>query len=396
MIYVDSSSVKKNEKNTRQDGKPRICFVAHFSYGALTGGSTGQIGGVERQTSLTARWFAARGYQVSVLTWDVGQDDGVDIDGVRVFKMCRSDAGIKGLRFIWPMWTSLMAAMKKADADIYYHNYADCVTGQARLWCRWHNRKFIFSVAHDLQCDARLPALHAFRERILYRYGLKTAHKVIVQSKKQQDMMHKNFGRDSVILPMPCSGPSEDGCANHAQTQGEAHRVLWIGRISRQKRPHLLLELAKTCPDMIFDLVGPEDGSDYTKDVCERANHLANIEVHGPALRDRVPEFYKKATAMCCTSNSEGFPNTFLEAWSHGLPIVSTFDPDDLIANKGLGITAQDVPDLARGLHLLCESEDQRRNMSERVRQFYLENYTVDAVMAKYEKVFQDVYNDAG
>ena len=85
----------------------RICFVAHLAYGAMTGGNGGFIGGVERQTSLMARWLAARGYRVSLITWDEGQEDGVVIDGVQVFKVCRKEAGIKGLRFFWPRWSSL-------------------------------------------------------------------------------------------------------------------------------------------------------------------------------------------------------------------------------------------------------------------------------------------------
>ena len=43
-------------------GKVNLCLVAHLAYGALTGGSAGHIGGVERQTTLMARWLAARGH----------------------------------------------------------------------------------------------------------------------------------------------------------------------------------------------------------------------------------------------------------------------------------------------------------------------------------------------
>ena len=127
---------------------PSICFVAHFAYGAMAGGSSGHIGGVERQTTLMARWFAARGYRVSMLTWDEGQEDGVEIDGVKVFKMCRQDAGLPGLRFFWPRWTSLNAAMRRADADVYYQNCGEYVTGQVAMWCRRHGRKLVYSVAN--------------------------------------------------------------------------------------------------------------------------------------------------------------------------------------------------------------------------------------------------------
>jgi len=108
--------------------------MAHFAYGELASIDTGHIGGIEWQQSLMARWLAKRGYQVSMITWDEGQPDGLGIDGVRVFKMCRKGAGIKRLRFFWPKWTSLIAAMKRADADIYYQNCGEYITGQVVLW----------------------------------------------------------------------------------------------------------------------------------------------------------------------------------------------------------------------------------------------------------------------
>ena len=133
--------------------KPSICLVAHFAYGVLSGGQCGHIGGVERQTALLARWLAARGYDVSILTWDEGQPNDVNTDGIRVIKMCRRSAGIAGLRFFLPRWTSLNSAMRRADADLYYQNCAEYVTGQVALWCRHNRRKFVYSVANDPDVD---------------------------------------------------------------------------------------------------------------------------------------------------------------------------------------------------------------------------------------------------
>jgi len=362
----------------------------------MAGGDSGHIGGVERQTSLMARWFASRGYEVSMLTWDEGQEDGVVIDGVKVFNICRKDAGIKGLRFFWPKWTSLVAAMRRADADIYYQNCAECVTGQVAMWCRRHSRQFIFSVACDVDCEARLPRVVSVRSRILYRYGITTADRVIVQSQKQQKLLRTNFGRHSIILAMPCprlSEASRVGCEK--AYDGEKH-ILWIARITEQKRPDRLLDLAEACPDLSFDLVGPAADTEYARGVCRRATTIANVTLRGPASRDQVCQFYRNATVLCCTSDWEGFPNTFLEAWSYGVPIVSTFDPDGLIAEKGLGIVAHDIAGLADGIHRLCAYPRQREEMSRRAQQHFLENYTLDAAMTRFEGVFLDVYRRSG
>ena len=102
--------------------KPSICIISHFAYGAMTGGRSGHIGGVEWQTSLTAKWLAAKGYTVSMLTWDEGGPAEEQIDGVRVIKICKKEAGRRGLRFFHPRWSSLIQAMRRANADVYYHN----------------------------------------------------------------------------------------------------------------------------------------------------------------------------------------------------------------------------------------------------------------------------------
>jgi glycosyltransferase involved in cell wall biosynthesis len=381
------------EKKSIEKAKPKICFIAHSAYGAMTGGNNGHIGGVERQISLMAKWFANCGYEVSVITWDEGQQDCEEIDGVLLFKMCRRNGGIPGLRFFWPRWSSLVAAMKRADADIYYQNLAECVTGQAAYWCHKHKRKFIFSSAADSHCDARLRYMHSFRDRVLYKYGLKHADKIIVQSRRQHEMMKNNFGHDSVILSMPCPGPSDTKYVDYEREQSGSQRVLWIGRIYELKRPDRLLDVAVACPDLQFDIVGPAADTAYTRRVCERAKTISNVTLHGPVSRKNVPEFYKKAKILCCTSDFEGFPNTFLEAWSYGLPIVSTFDPDGLITGRGLGKVGKDVSELANAIRKLLDSPERWRKASKAARQYYVENHTLEMAMPGFENAFLGILN---
>ena len=375
----------------KEDLSVSICFVAHQTYGALAGGESGSIGGVERQTGLMARWLAARGFRVSMLTWDEGQQNREVIGGVRVIKICQQSAGVRGVRFFHPRWTGLISALRRADADVCYQNCGEYVTGQVALWCRRNGRRFVYSVANDADCDPALPEMHALRERVLYRCGLRRADRVIVQTHRQQVMLREGFGREAEVIPMPCVGPMNGEYTPPVLGGDGERRVLWIGRVCEQKRPDRLVELARLCPDVAFDLVGPIGQNEYVRGVVEQAQRVGNIRVHGPVAFDQVSNFYRKATCVVCTSAFEGFPNTFLEAWSHGLPVVTTFDPDGLVVGRGLGAVAEDVPALAAALRQLFGRPELWRRASGNARRYYLENHAAERVMPKFERVFLEV-----
>jgi glycosyltransferase involved in cell wall biosynthesis len=360
------------------------CLVAHFAYGAMTGGQAGHVGGVERQTSLMARWLAARGHRVALVTWAEGPPGDETIDGVRIVKVCARAAGLPGLRFVHPRWTSLAAALARADARTYYHNSAEYVTGQVAWWARRHARRFVYSVASDMDCDPSLPDLHSRRERWLYTFGLRRARPVIAQTTQQVSMLRDGFGVEATVVPMPCPAPGEGAFQRPAWRSNG--RVLWVGRICEVKRPDRLLEVAEACPEMPFDLVGPAGDDTFTRAVLQRARQVPNVVVHGRASRDQMEGFYRQATMLLCTSDREGFPNTFLEAWSHGVPVVSTLDPDGLIGRLGLGAVVGTPPaGIAAALSRLQGSSEAWTDASRAARAHYLAHHTVDRVMERFE-----------
>ena len=377
-----------NSSNKKE--KASICFVAHFAYGELASVDTGHIGGVERQTSLMAKWLAKRGHKASMLTLDEGQEDGIEIDGVKVYKMCRKEAGIKGLRFFWPKWTSLKAAMKRADADIYYQNCGGYETGQVAMWCRRHGRKFVYSVASDPDCDFRLPAMRTLRDKLLYRYGLKHADAVIVQTQRQQNMLQEGFSVKATLIPMPCEG--SDSNITQKDLSVKKSSVLWVGRISREKRFEWLLDIAKKCPDITFDVVGlANSDSEYSSTLIKRNAAVPNIKIHGRVTHADMFQYYRCSAVLCCTSSYEGFPNTFLEAWSCGIPVVSTFDPDGVIAKYNLGWTASSVDELVNAIRASINQPKKWQAASESARKYYLKNHTPDSCIEQFVRIFQDI-----
>lgn len=369
----------------------KLCLIAHYAYGALSGGDNGHVGGVERQSSIMAKWLAARGHDVSILTWNEGDELTSEIDGVKVIRMCRRSEGIPVMRFVHPRWTSLVAAMKQADADVYYQNCGEYVTGQVALWCRSNHRRFVYSVASDVDCDPRLPEMKTLRERVLYRFGIRHADRIIVQTRGQQDMLRNGFGLDSIILPMPCQGPDQNAYVHPGPPDNRRCSVLWAARIQPSKRLELLVDVARMLPEVEFVVAGGSYKDDvYTGNLMRSAKDLSNIKMLGMVSRDKMPQLYRAANIFACTSSYEGFPNTFLEAWSHGLPVVSTFDPDGLIDGCGLGIAVRDAASMADAIRRLQRDEKTWSEMSLAARRQYLENHTLDAVMNRFEGVFKE------
>lgn len=365
---------------------PKICIVSHNAYGAISGGNGGFVGGVERQTSLLARWLSDQGHPVSFLTWDEGGPAAEEIDGVRVIKVCREDAGLPGLRFFHPKWTGLNAALKHADADVYYHNCGECVTGQIALWCRRHGKPLVFSLASDADCNPVLPELRTRRERMLYRYGLRHATRRVAQTETQRENLKRHFGVDAEVIRMPAPGPETILAPKPA-----AGKIVWVGRVCRVKRPDRLVEIAMSCPDLEFEVAGPVYEDDFSRGVETKAMRLKNVTMLGAVPRERVSALYREASLLCCTSDYEGFPNTFLEAWSHGLPVVSTVDPDGVIVRHGLGRIATDVESLAREIRATLTDPDAYATASRNARGYYLAHHAMEAVMPRYERLFQEL-----
>jgi glycosyltransferase involved in cell wall biosynthesis len=368
--------------------QPSICFIGMNNYGLLSGREDiPHIGGAEVQRMLIARELHSRGYRVSFVTLDHGQPDGIEHGGVRVYKAYDLDKGLRFVRFVHPRWTGLWSAMARADADIYCARGADNEAGQAVLWCRRHKRSFIFWGAIDADFMLELP-LTSPTERWLSRLAVRSADVIIAQTKTQQQLLARNYGLSSAHIPN--LGRSERcGAASTPNVPlGERRRVLWVGRPAEQKRFEWLLDLARICPDVTFEAAGISDsGSGYERDLALRAAPMSNVRMHGRVPPSGMPSLYAGASLLCSTSAHEGFPNVFLEAWSMGLPVVSTFDPDGVIAATGSGLVAGSVEGLAKGIREMFSSGERWAKASSAARKYYVENHSPTRCIDKFEEV---------
>lgn len=364
--------------------RPRICFVGHNALGALTGRGQSHAGGIERQQALMAKWLARQGHRVAMVTWDEGETAAAH-EGVELLPLCRRDAGLRGVRFFVPRWSSLNRSLERAAADIYYYNCGDLGLGQVVMWTKRRGKVCVFSVASDADVDPALPNLRTARDRWLYRWGLQRCDAIIVQTETQRRALRSSFGREGTVLPMPC-----EGVPNVAGRRGSDQvRVLWIGRLSEEKRPHWFLEIAAKLPHVEFELIGAANvDTEYARRVADSARRTPNVTLTGRVPYERMAECYGRASILCSTSVFEGFPNIFLEAWSAGIPVVATCDPDGLIASLQLGRVGHTVEALAAAIGALARSAPLRESAGRRGREYFLERHVVDRAMQGFAATF--------
>ena len=366
----------------------KIAILSLNSYNILSDSNVSQhVGGAETQIVSVGEGLARRGHEVSFICLDHGQPDGIEVSsGIRVFKSFAPDSGLPGIRFVYPKITSTWSALSRANPDVCIQAGADSWTGVAAAWCRKHKRRFVFVVMSDADCDIKLPFLKTFRDRALFRFGVKRAGGIVAQTDVQQEMLSKNFGlTSSVIRPSARISVSE-------VSEDNTKHVLWIGRFSLEKRLEWLLDIAEACPEFTFHVVGGANSeTEYSKELSSRMENLPNVVGHGYISHDKMAPLYHSMGILLSTSVCEGFPTIFIEAWSCGIPVISTIDPDGVIAKYGLGRTADNKDGLIQSLKEIVNDHEKWLKISAAAKQYYKTNHTQQACVPKFEKMFVDV-----
>jgi len=368
--------------------KPSICFVALNAYNVIADrGDLLHVGGAEVQIVTLARALAAMGYPVHFVTWDHGQPPQSSLNGFTMHRTCSPHDGLPVLRFLTPRWSSLRRALKEANADIYMQGCADSLTGQVSHWCRQHGRKFCYLVMHDWDCLPQLPKLKTRRERVLYRYGLRNADAVIAQTERQQELLTQvRCAAPELVRPASANGAHAGTVAFREQNP----RVLWLGRFTAIKRIEWLFGAAERLPHISFDLVGSANKDDaYSRRIVQRAGELNNVTLCGAVPHDQVFDYYCRSSLLALTSIDEGFPTVFMEAWSCGLPTVSTIDTDGLIARHGLGRIARDVSELSSAIEEMCGSRAAWQAYSEAALRYFRNEHRPEAAAERLSAIIE-------
>lgn len=343
------------------------------------------IGGAELQTTLLARGLSERGLRVAHVIYPLARPVALEPPApTLVQRAAHRDGRLGSAREALAILRSLAAA----DARVYIIRGSGGHLIPAAAFCRAPGRQLVFSTSNDLDFDF---ARSDRRELMLrgYRYAIGHADRVVVQTGQQLELARRTLpGLEPLCIPSFCQ-PAERATA-------EPQYFLWVNRLVEYKQPRRFVELAEALPEARFRLVfapTSETPPGLEQELRAEADRLPNLEVLLSRPRKQLLEEMAHAAAVVTTSRAEGMPNTFLEAWARGIPVLSlSVDPDKRIVDNQIGFVAEDSMErMVEAAGRLWSDAGLRSEMGERAREFVRTTHSPEAVVDRWQELLEEL-----
>jgi len=368
--------------------KLNITFVYLNLYHLLTNKSEAKgIGGAELQCLLVIRELARRRCEVSVITYSYGQDELQDDLPFKVLPAFKRHRRIPFLGRLSQAF-GMLRTLQQTCSDLYCVNAGDPLLALVVMSAKLRRRQVLARAANDVVFNVRLTSwgISNVLGRLVHFWGLRRCDFYMVQNRTQLKLLKQNFGKAGRII--------YNGLPRKESVSSFEGDIVWVaGQLRAVKNPRMFLELARRIPRGRFVMVGgnPITQGVYSDAIAEEARCIPNVDFKGFLPFDEVEELFARASLLVNTSEQEGFPNTFLQAWSRGIPVISTnnVDPDGLIVKHNLGKVVSDVENLVGSVGAYLEGR--LRFSADEIKAFFDKNLCIERTVDEIETlVFGD------
>jgi glycosyltransferase involved in cell wall biosynthesis len=357
----------------------KVCFVAPKAYPLFNPDVNGVFGGAEVDLYTLATELAKdENFEVSFTTADYGQNSFEYLDGVKVIKSLNfAQNPLAGAVKIWE-------ALKDADSDIYFQESTSAGTFLVGLFCRLHNKAFIYRTAHRNDCDGTYLKRHFFAGKG-YCWALRHAKQVIVQNEYDVEDIKRTTGVDSVAIANAQQLPEQKSVSRDS--------ILWVGRSAGFKRPELFLKLARHFPQENFVMICQHaTGDESYEELMKEAFAIENLDFIRRVPFFEIDPYFSKAKLFVCTSSGEGFPNTYIQACKHAVPILSLkVNPDGFLERHECGLCAGgDWEKFLENFQVLSQRSEAER-YGRNARHYAEQNHDIIKIIQRYKELFCEI-----
>jgi len=373
----------------------KICFVMPYHILENRGG------GAEVQAWLMAKELARRGFDVVYIAQSVkgkaGRLETIDNVKVRWVKYAHY--------FRWANGWSYYRALKEENPDIIVQRMASFVTGIIGFYAKKFKKKFVW-ICTDNESPRKwlflneqkkitrenkvnlLKAIVFLFNAIIYdfsrQWGMKRISFAFTQNEIQKKLLKEEFGLESFRMISGHDVPTNKRPIEERLTN---KIVLWVASFGQKKRPEKFIELARIArnTDFRFIMIGSKDDKAYVRNLFE--DKPDNLEWLGRLPFEETILWFDQAAFFINTSSNrgEGFPNTFIQAWLRGVPVVTLeVDPDGIIEKHKLGKVSRDVRGMLDSLIELSKDNAAYKQISEEAIHYAKEKHSISAMVENF------------
>ncbi len=350
------------------DHHQRICLFCQRAAKVFDGAVSG---GAELQVALLARALAGAGYTVALVD-PLFAGPPSTVDGVALVGVPGWQLGVRGLRFFTHRLPGLWKVLRSLRPVLFY------VRGFSFLYliplaaARIGKAKFVLGTASDADLDsfsARFAALYRGKKSLWDWISTvipnEVGHWLLVDYADVVLVQHEGqeaLARQKRITARICRNIADDRLCVEEGPVGPRNSVILIGTLSVYKGLDVLPAIVERLPECLFELVGKVTDSDGAR-IQKVLRNFPNVVLHGSMSRNETMKRLAAARILLNTSPCEGFPNTFLEAWTVGTPVVSLHvDPGGVLSREGLGVyCGSDIDRLVTAIRTLSPVTDRQK-----------------------------------
>lgn len=351
-------------------------------------------GGAQRQMVLLASGLKMKGYEVFVFIYNDLQHFSAYLkeNEIKVF------LSIKKSRFSFKPIIEIRKLINHLDIDLVI-SFLDTPNVYSEIACIGKDVKLIVSERSSYVKDK----INFFRYFISYMHLLSDV--IVTNSESHGRWLKANFPFLEKKIKFIINGIETDKfkpkLENKINTNENEIKIIGVGRISSEKN---ILPLIKCLSNLLesdikikFNWVGRIGCKDYyneCNDLVVKLNLQQNWSWSGE--RRDIVELLHNHDALILSSSREGFPNVVCEAFACGLPVIasSISDIPKLLGNmeRGFLFNPNDINDIkCTVLSFIDMNDDQRKEMSKKVREYALNELSIDIYIKKYEDLFSNI-----
>lgn len=159
----------------------------------------------------------------------------------------------------------------------------------------------------------------------LFRWCMKKSDIIVLLAERYSDVIKKSYKdvcTPTMVIYNACEKVQPITYEKHDKT------ILFAGIFSKNKAADKLIlafaKLHKKYPDWKLQLLGSGPEEDTYRKLIVKHNLEKYVQIPGYVLGEEKASFFRKAGIYAMCSYLEGFPMVVLEAWSYGVPVVTT------------------------------------------------------------------------